>query len=269
MAQLVPTRLGSLGVRVEGSGPVAVLWHSMFVDSRTWDRVLPVLSRLRTVVLVDGPSFGASEPLSRLSSVEECALAAFDVLDALGIDQVDWVGNGSGGHIGMLAAATAPRRVRSLVSLGAPTHPLAGLELRRVRTFRPIMRAFGFTRPVRRILLDSILNARTRAIDPDAVRIIEDGFLGVDRRGLDWALRSFVLERPDLEPIALSLETPTVFAAGDDRSQWTPAQAEAVTSRMFDARTRTLHGVRSIAPLEDPDAVAGIIREHWATTARR
>lgn len=34
----VPTRLGRLACRRIGSGPVAVLWHSMFVDSHTWDR---------------------------------------------------------------------------------------------------------------------------------------------------------------------------------------------------------------------------------------
>ena len=35
----IPTRVGSLAVRVVGEGPPAVLWHSLFVDDRSWDRV--------------------------------------------------------------------------------------------------------------------------------------------------------------------------------------------------------------------------------------
>jgi hypothetical protein len=38
---LVPTALGRLNVRIVGSGPPALLWHSMFVDSTSWQRVEP------------------------------------------------------------------------------------------------------------------------------------------------------------------------------------------------------------------------------------
>lgn len=269
MPVLAPTRLGGLGYRVVGSGPTALLWHSMFVDSRTWTRVIPVLSRLRTVITVDGPSFGESEPLRRPSSIEECAGAAFDLLDHLGVDRVDWVGNGWGGHVGIVAAAEAPRRIRSLVAIGSPVHPLSGVERRRSSMWMPVVRAVGFVEPVRRVLLESILNDRTRAIDPEAVRIVSEGFTGIDRRGFVQAFSSFVQHRPDLEAVALGLDVPALFAAGDERSEWTPAQAQAVTDRMRDGRTRVLRGVRNIAPLEDPDAVAAIVREQWTTTARR
>lgn len=33
-AHLLPTRIGRLRVRVIGRGPVAVLWLSLFIDSR-------------------------------------------------------------------------------------------------------------------------------------------------------------------------------------------------------------------------------------------
>ncbi|GAA4193349.1 hypothetical protein GCM10022288_27010 [Gryllotalpicola kribbensis] len=264
------TRLGRLGVRVEeGPKKVAVLWHSFFVDSHSWDRVLPVLTRLRTVVLIDGPSFGASEPLHRPSTIAECALATFDVLDALGIDRVDWVGNGWGGQVGIAAAVERPRRIRSLVSIGAPTGVLGGTERRDLAAALPFIRLFGFPGPVQTRLLRSILTERTIAVDSEAVRIVKSGFLNAERRGFVQAARSFVLDRPSLDDAALAVEAPTVFVAGDARAGWGPAEAEAVTDRMMNARTRTLHGVRNIAPLEDADAVAGIVREHWAANARR
>ena len=264
------TRLGRLGVRVEeGPKRVAVLWHSFFVDSHSWDRVLPVLTRLRTVVLIDGPSFGASDPLTRSATIADCALAAFDVLDSLGIERVDWVGNGWGGQVGIAAAVEEPRRIRSLVSIGAPTTPLAGRERRELAAALPFIRLFGFPAPVQTRLLRSIMTERTIAVDAEAVRIVTSGFLGADRRGFVRAARSFVLDRPSLDDTAVAVEAPTVFVAGDSRTGWGPAEAERVTNRMTNARTRTLHGVRNIAPLEDADAVAGIVREHWAANARR
>ncbi|HEY0249317.1 MAG TPA: alpha/beta hydrolase [Gryllotalpicola sp.] len=264
------TRLGRLGVRVEdGPDQVAVLWHGFFVDSHSWDRVLPVLKRVRTIVLIDGPSFGASEPLSRPAMIDDCALAAFEVLDALGIERADWVGNGWGGQVGIVAGVAAPRRIRSLVALSAPTRPLAGRERRKLRNALPLIRAVGFPPFVARRVLRSILTERTIAVDEEAVRVAANGFLHVDRRGFVQAARSFVLDRPSLEPVALRLEAPTVFVAGDAREGWGPDEVQAVAERMPNARTRTLYGVRNIAPLEDPDAVAGIVREHWAATEHR
>jgi hypothetical protein len=61
----VPTRLGAPHVRIIGSGKTTVLWPSMFVDSHTWDRMLPLLPAGRRYVMVDGPELGLSEPLPR------------------------------------------------------------------------------------------------------------------------------------------------------------------------------------------------------------
>lgn len=270
MPVTLPTRLGRLGVRVEdGPEQVAVLWHSFFVDSHSWDRVLPVLRRLRTVVLIDGPSFGASEPLTKPATIADCAAASFEVLDALGVDRVDWVGNGWGGQVGISAAVAQPRRIRSLVAIGAPTSPLAGRERRELTAALPLIRMLGFPGPLQRRLLSSILTERTIAVDPEAVGIVRSGFLDVDRRGLVQAVRSFVLDRPSLEQEALTIEAPSVLVAGDARAAWGPEQARAIADRMKDARSRTLHGVRNIAPLEAADAIAGIVREHWTATERR
>lgn len=45
--RLVNTRVGQLKVSVKGEGerPTALLWHSLFVDERTWGRCSLTLSR--------------------------------------------------------------------------------------------------------------------------------------------------------------------------------------------------------------------------------
>ena len=76
--QRVSTRLGALRVRIIGSGTTAVFWPSMFVDSSTWDTLLPHLDGRRRFVLVDGPGLGLSDPLLRRSDIDEAADAAAD-----------------------------------------------------------------------------------------------------------------------------------------------------------------------------------------------
>ena len=56
---IVETRVGGLTVQLEGSAskPAASLWHSLFLDERTWGRVVPEPAANRRLVVVT--SFGA------------------------------------------------------------------------------------------------------------------------------------------------------------------------------------------------------------------
>ena len=94
---MVPTKLGTLRVDASGTGRPAVLWHSLFVDSRSWNRVRAALGESRRLFMIDGPSHGGSASMTRRFTLDECAGAALDVLDHLEITEpVDWVGNALG-----------------------------------------------------------------------------------------------------------------------------------------------------------------------------
>lgn len=119
----VTTQVGSLHVESIGAGPPAVLWHSLFVDSRSWHRVVEDLAHDRRLVLITGPGHGPSGDPGRHYSMEDCADAASSVLDALKIKEpVDWVGNAWGGHVGIVLAARQPQRFRTLTTVGTPVH---------------------------------------------------------------------------------------------------------------------------------------------------
>ena len=97
----IPTRVGSLAVRVRGEGPPAVLWHSLFVDDRSWQRVEDGLARDRRLVIITGPGHGASSDPGTATPWTTAPAAAGEVLAALDIrEPVDWVGNAWGGHVG-------------------------------------------------------------------------------------------------------------------------------------------------------------------------
>jgi hypothetical protein len=84
----VPTRLGPLRVEMADSGPPAVLWHSLFVDSTTWARVREPLASVRRLLLVDGPGHGHNPPVARPFTLDDCAVDAECRAEAHGIASV-------------------------------------------------------------------------------------------------------------------------------------------------------------------------------------
>jgi pimeloyl-ACP methyl ester carboxylesterase len=144
ISSMVPTRLGPIRVQTLGSGPPAVLWHSLFVDSTTWGRVRQPLAAARRLVLIDGPAHGVNPPVLHRFTLDDCVGAAADVLDHLGIDEpVDWLGNAWGGHVGILFAAALPGRCRTLSAIGAPVHALSSAERRQIVLLSSLYRITG------------------------------------------------------------------------------------------------------------------------------
>src|ERR1700757_1538114 len=123
---MVDTKLGRLHVEVDGEGPAAVLWHSLFVDSRSWSRLHGLLREDRRLVLIDGPGHGKSGSPSADFDLDDCAEAATAVLDTLGVQKpVDWLGNAWGGHVGLTLAAKSPDWCRSVATIATPVQALS------------------------------------------------------------------------------------------------------------------------------------------------
>ena len=105
----VETLVGPLAVRVRGQGPTAVLWHSLFVDERSWGRVENELATQRRLVMITGPGHGASGDPGRRYTLDDCAEAARAVLDAVAPDEpVDWLGNAWGGTSASYSPPSGP-----------------------------------------------------------------------------------------------------------------------------------------------------------------
>ncbi len=269
-ASLVPTRLGRLGVRdiapiedATDETPV-VLWHSMFVDGTSWIRVLPALAAYRRVIVVDGPSHGASDPLTTAADIGACAAAAGDLLDALDIGPVDWVGNAWGGHTGLHLAATQPGRIRRLVAISAPTHPISPAVRVKVTVLAALYRGLGVHGPVATGASTALLTDATRAGDPVGVDLLLGPFGRADRAGMVRAIRTAILRRTDLTWAARRIDVPVLFVATDDRGEWTAAEADAVAAGMTDARVRTVHRSRVLPMVEQPEQLTRMILDFWA-----
>lgn len=267
--RLVPTPLGRLRVRAVGHGAPVLLWHSMFVDATSWDRVVPALATDRRLLLVDGPSSGGSDPLTRASDIAGCGEAAGALLDGLADEldgPVDWIGSAWGGHVGLQLAATQPGRLRRLVAISAPTDPIdAGLR-RRLRVLLPLFRAVGARGPVRSAILETLLTDASRASDPAAVELVLGPLRRADREGMALAVETAIVNRTDLAWAAARIDLPVLFVTTDDRGEWTPERAREVAAGMADGREVTVSGSRVLPAVERPDALVAAVREFWAST---
>jgi pimeloyl-ACP methyl ester carboxylesterase len=260
------TRVGRLHVRVSGHGPVAVLWHSLFVDSRNWYRVEPALAAQRTLVLIDGPSHGKSQPAQRRFTLDDCAVAAGEVLDQLAITEpVDWVGSAWGGHVGMVLAVSQPKRIRSLVTMGSPVAALSAAERRRIV---PLVVAYGLLGPVgfiRSAVADSLLTPAVRAQVPETEELVNDVLRRANRRGLGVVMRSVMLGRPDLTSLLPRIAAPTLLMVGDDDPMWTAVRARAAAAWLPNGGSVIISGSRHMPALEAPDEVSRRILTFWTS----
>jgi pimeloyl-ACP methyl ester carboxylesterase len=119
----VQTASGRISYVEQGSGPVALFVHGVLLNSHLWRHQLTDLSDIRRSIAVDLLAHGDTEiTLNQDVSVTANARMLKEFLDALNIDQVDLVGNDSGGGISQIFAALYPERVRSLTLTDCDTH---------------------------------------------------------------------------------------------------------------------------------------------------
>jgi 2-hydroxymuconate-semialdehyde hydrolase len=110
---------------IHGSGPGVSAWAN-------WRTVMPELARRSRVIAPDMVGFGFTErPAGQQYNMDVWVEQAVGLLDALGLERADLVGNSFGGALAMAIAIRHPQRVRRLVlmgSVGVPFEITEGLD---------------------------------------------------------------------------------------------------------------------------------------------
>ena len=121
---------------IHGSGPGVTAWAN-------WRLVLPELAKTCRAIAPDMLGFGYTErPAGVEYSVDRWVDHAIALLDALGIEQTDLIGNSFGGAIALAMAIRHPQRVRRLVLMGSVGVPFPmTAELDAVWGYEPSLQA--------------------------------------------------------------------------------------------------------------------------------
>ena len=250
--------VGTLAVFERGQGPALLLWPSLYLDHRSFDGVVSDLAPERRCIVIDGPGHGRSPGPGRPYDMATCARAAMQVLDALRVEGVDWVGNAWGGHAGVRAAIDFPRRVRSLTAIGAPLHPLPRKMQLQKRVLLAMLR-LGLADRAGALLAKAMLSPTApRALHEHVRRVVREA----PRAGLAEAIWSVSLRRADVVGELSRITCPTLFVSGGDDMMWPPDVAAAQASRIPGARCEILRDAGLLGPLERPSETASLVRAH-------
>src|SRR5882672_4091691 len=123
VTRTVETPSGTISYAESGAGPVALFVHGVLLNKHLWRHQLAELSDIRRCIAVDLLAHGDTEIAPDQGvTVTDNANMLREFLDALEIDQVDVIGNDSGGGISQIFAANNPKRVRSLTLTNCDTH---------------------------------------------------------------------------------------------------------------------------------------------------
>jgi 3-oxoadipate enol-lactonase len=223
----VPTRLGQIHVRVGGEGPPMVFWPSLLMDGLLWKAQAAYFSGDHTVVLVDPPGHGRSDPLTGVFDFGECAGCLADILDGLGIETAYVIGNSWGGMIGGTFTALHPERTRASVLMNC-TATAAG---RRQRAQYALLRRAarlrgGLGPPLTGLALNAFLGPTSKSTRPEVVATVKEAFRHLDTTSALWAVKSVVAGRPDQRELFGTIRVPVLVVAG----------AEDITFPVSDAR---------------------------------
>jgi pimeloyl-ACP methyl ester carboxylesterase len=114
---------GRIAYFEKGQGPAALFVHGVPLNGYHWRHVIDRVGHRRRCLAVDLLGLGYSEigPSQDVSFTAQAHMIA-EVMDALGIETVDLIGNDSGGAIAQIFAAHYPQRLKSLVLTNCDVH---------------------------------------------------------------------------------------------------------------------------------------------------
>ena len=269
---------GRISYAEAGSGPVALFVHGVVLNKHLWRHQLSGMSDIRRCIAVDLLAHGDTEiEPNQDVSVTANANMLREVLDALRIDQVDLVGNDSGGGIAQIFAALNPNRVRSLTLTDCDTHDNWPPEA--FKPFVEMVAAGGLSKMLNAMLADKSIYRSRGALGPgyerpetatdEDIEIYLRPHLRSDQRTRD--LERFVgafdhKHTLAIEPQLRLLKAPTLIVWGTDDVyfpvKWAHWLAEAIPGAKPPVE---LPGARIFFPEERAEAFNQLLRGHWVT----
>jgi pimeloyl-ACP methyl ester carboxylesterase len=277
----VDTPSGRISYVEHGSGPAALFVHGVLLNGYLWRHQLAALSDVRRCIAVDLMAHGHTE-ISATQDVSVTAnahmLAQF--LHALRIDQVDLVGNDSGGGICQIFAALYPTRIRSLVLTDCDAHDNWPPEA--FKGFVSMVGRGGLAGTLGAMLADKSVYRSPQALGPAYERpeaVSDDTIETYLRPHTRSPERLHQLERfvnafdcrhtVTIETALKSMQAPTLIAWGTDDIFFDLKWSHWLEKAIAGARRRIeIKGGRIFFPEERAGEFNEAVRAHWNSTCK-
>jgi pimeloyl-ACP methyl ester carboxylesterase len=272
----VQTASGLISYREQDTGPVALFVHGALLNGYLWRHQLANLSDIRCCIAVDLLAHGETEIAPDQDvSVTANARMLKEFLDALEVDQVDLVGNDSGGGIAQIFAALYPERVRSLTLTNCDVHDNWPPEA--FKPFLTMAAAGGLGGTLNAMLSDKSIYRSAQALGPayehperlsdDSIEQYLRPLVRTEQRTRD--LQRFLAAFDNKHTLAIegrlkALRAPTLIAWGTDdvyfHENWSRWLAETIPGTR---RRVEFKGARIFFPEERSAEFNKELRAHW------
>ena len=246
--------------------PAVLFLHGFGASLHTWEPWAQGLADRHRVLRVDLPGHGLSPPDPRDDYRDTRSLQLLlGVLDRLGLQRVDVVGNSMGGRIAWAMAARHPDRVDRLVLVspdgfaspgyfeyGKEPEVSALLQLMRVALPRPLLRmslAPAYVHP--EVLTDPLLDRYHDLLRAPGARA-----------AMLQRMRQTVLVDP--VPLLRTIQAPTLLLWGEQDAMIPVANASDYLQALPNATLKRLPGLGHLPHEEDPAGTLPLLRDFLA-----
>ena len=245
----------------DASTPVLML-HGFARNASFWNRWVPTIAAGRRIYRPDLLGCGASDlPAAGYNfTPEKISGEIIAVLDAFSLPRVHWVGESSGGLVGLLLAAAHPERVASLVLCNTPTRiseDIKGIYALDQESTAAAIRAYGTGEWCRRTL-----GYRLDLEYADAT-LREWCIAEMDKTRPDIAAALHLcFEGVDVVPVLAGINAPVLLLSGD-KSRIASEQQRILAQTLPHGRLELFAGYGHGVNLLQPQRCARAALDFW------
>jgi 3-oxoadipate enol-lactonase len=246
----------------EAPTPVLMM-HGFARNATLWNRWVPPIAESRRVYRPDLPGCGASDvPASGYRyTPEKIEAQILAVFEAMSLSRVHWVGESSGGIIGLLLAAEHPERIASLVLCNTPTRisdEIKGIYALDRESTAAAIRAYGTGEWCRQTLGDRLDIEHAEALREWCIAEMDK-----TRPDIAAALHE-CFEAIDVKPLLAGIRAPVLLLSGDNSridSEQQKILADTLPHGRLELFTGYGHGVNLLQPERCARAAVDFWRE--------
>jgi 3-oxoadipate enol-lactonase len=248
------TRANGIRMNYELSGkwnaPVVMLSHSLGSSLGMWYPQVNILESNYRVLRYDIRGHGGSDAPEGPYTLELLGEDVIGLLDALGIDQVHFVGLSMGGMIGQFLALNHFHRLYSLILCDTSSIVPAGGQpaiQERIETARS--KGMG---ALAELTMERWFTPGFLSKTPPSLEIIRKQFLGTSAEGYIGCSEA-IRKLNYLERLS-SIKMPTLVIVGEEDPGTPVSAAEAIHERIKNSKLVIIPSARHLSNVEQPEA---------------
>lgn len=253
----------------EADLPPILCLHSLFLDGRMFDVLVPAAKGRFRIIRPDFRGQGSSAPSTEaLVTMECCADDMIALIEKLALPPVHLVAASMGGDVAVRIAARRPDLCASLVMMGSSARGEPADQKANFTDLLDRTKASGFLGADLEMMMSIMFGATTRA-SPEKQSMLAHWRTHIGRLAPStWPAMYGVVERPSALPVLPGVKAPTLVYLSDEDiarpQEWTHEVADNISGAML----VELEGVGHSPILEVPERVVPQILDFMTSTKR-